>query len=98
MNKIYLPSGNIIQSYPQLLRSLYDVNDALKRDGIMAPSSASVMNTNKLYELIGRPLDHIPTIHVGGTNGKVFYSLRFQALYFFSSLACKKSFTSAHIV
>ena len=28
------------------------------------------MNTRRLYELIGKPLDSIPTVHVGGTNGK----------------------------
>ncbi len=27
-------------------------------------------NTSRLYDLVGRPLDNIPVIHVGGTNGK----------------------------
>ena len=36
----------------------------------MAPSESSLANTRQLYELIGRPLDRIQTIHVGGTNGK----------------------------
>lgn len=58
-------------SYPSLLRLFYTINASLKRDGISAPSDDSLRNTRELYELIGRPLDTIPTIHVGGTNGKV---------------------------
>jgi folylpolyglutamate synthase/dihydropteroate synthase len=72
MQQIYTPEDQI-RDYPHLLRTLYNVNDLLKRDGIMAPSDDSVHNTDKIYDLIGRPLDRIPTIHIGGTNGKVTY-------------------------
>lgn len=57
-----------------MLRLYYGINAALKRDGILAPMLASVQNTKSLYDLIGKPLDSIPTIHVGGTNGKVRWS------------------------
>jgi dihydrofolate synthase/folylpolyglutamate synthase len=69
MKAIYNPTG-FASTYPSLLRALYNVNDLLKRDGIMAPSEDSLKNTRSLYERIGKPLDKIPTIHVGGTNGK----------------------------
>jgi dihydrofolate synthase/folylpolyglutamate synthase len=67
---IYYPVGGIGTTYPQCLRWLYAINDKLKADGISAPSDASLTNTRRLYDLIGRPLDRIPTVHVGGTNGK----------------------------
>jgi len=71
LSAIYTPRLNGALTYPSLLQTLYNVNDLLKRDGVMAPSQDSIVNTRKLYEVIGRPLDKIPTIHVGGTNGKV---------------------------
>jgi dihydrofolate synthase/folylpolyglutamate synthase len=58
--------------YPSMLRTFYGINAGLKKDGILAPAGDSLQNTRKLYNLIGQPLDNIPTIHVGGTNGKVF--------------------------
>lgn len=72
MQHIYTPGENGVQDvkYPSLLRTLYAINGLLKRDGIMAPTDSSFANTLKAYELIGRPLDRIKTIHVGGTNGK----------------------------
>ena len=70
MKGIYYPDGGVGATYPQCLRWLYAINDKLKADGISAPSDASLTNTRRLYDLIGRPLDRIPTIHVGGTNGK----------------------------
>lgn len=57
--------------YPAMLRTLCGVNARLKKDGILAPTGGSLQNTKRLYALIGQPLDNIPTIHVGGTNGKV---------------------------
>ncbi len=57
--------------YPAHLRQFYGINAKLKKEGILAPQEISVANTNRLYEAIGRPLDKIPTLHVGGTNGKV---------------------------
>lgn len=59
-----------ITGYPSLLRLMYKINDGLKRDGILAPNNQSLSNTDILYGLIGRPLDTIPTVHIGGTNGK----------------------------
>ena len=58
------------ETYPDCLRRLYSINGALKSDGITMPSQDSLAGTRALYELLGRPLDRIPTIHVGGTNGK----------------------------
>jgi len=69
MENIYTPES-YSDSYPQCLKALYDVNNLLKQDGIMAPSESSLDTTQRLYALIGRPLDRIKTIHVGGTNGK----------------------------
>jgi hypothetical protein len=71
MREIFCPSSGLAASYPTLLRHLYSINDLLKKDGILAPSDSSLTNTSRLYDLIGRPLDKIPTLHVGGTNGKV---------------------------
>ena len=59
------------EHYPSALRQFYGINAALKREGISAPQETSVENTGRLYDMIGRPLDSIPTFHVGGTNGKV---------------------------
>lgn len=69
MEHIFTPEG-YDKTYPSLLRALYNVNNLLKRDGIMAPSDSSLHNTLQLYDLVGRPLDRIQTVHVGGTNGK----------------------------
>ena len=73
---IYFPTEGIGSSYPANLRFLYGINDKLKKDGILAPSDSSLTNTLRLYDLIGRPLDRIPTVHVGGTNGKGSTSLK----------------------
>jgi len=70
MKEIFCPAAGLVANYPTLLRHLYSINDLLKKDGIMAPSDASLTNTSRLYNLIGRPLDRIPTLHIGGTNGK----------------------------
>lgn len=45
--------------------------DASKRYDISAPSVRSRSDTLRLYNAIGRPLEQIPTVIVGGTNGKV---------------------------
>ena len=45
-----------------------------REKGISKPDEHALKNTDDLYSLIGRPLDYIPTIHVAGTNGKVFIS------------------------
>jgi hypothetical protein len=71
MREIFCPNSGLAASYPTMLRHLYSINDLLKKDGILAPSDSSLTNTSRLYDLIGRPLDKIPTLHVGGTNGKV---------------------------
>eukprot|EP01034_Spumella_vulgaris_P021644 gene21644-27684_t len=62
------PIKNVI--YPAMLKTLYGINAGLKKDGILAPAGGSLYNTKRLYDLIGQPLDNIPTIHIGGTNGK----------------------------
>ena len=71
MREIFCPAAGLAANYPSMLRHLYSINDLLKKDGILAPSDASLTNTSRLYDLIGRPLDKIPTLHIGGTNGKV---------------------------
>lgn len=70
LKDIYYPAEGIGETYSACLKFLYGINDKLKKDGIMAPSDSSLSNTSRLYDLIGRPLDRIPTVHVGGTNGK----------------------------
>lgn len=77
MREIFCPSSGLAASYPAMLRHLYGINDLLKKDGILAPSDSSLTNTSRLYDLIGRPLDKIPTLHVGGTNGKVLITNHF---------------------
>ena len=58
-------------NYSNALKYLYNINNKLKSEGINAPNNNSIINTKQLYNLIGKPLDLIPTIHIGGTNGKV---------------------------
>eukprot|EP01038_Epipyxis_sp_PR26KG_P009145 gene9145-12334_t len=57
-------------NYPSMLRAFYRINQQLRKEGIMAPSEESIHNTMKLYDLLDKPLDNIPTVHIGGTNGK----------------------------
>lgn len=85
MREIFCPSSGLAASYPTMLRHLYSINDLLKKDGILAPSDSSLTNTSRLYDLIGRPLDKIPTLHVGGTNGKVIMLNSFPFHPFFLS-------------
>jgi dihydrofolate synthase / folylpolyglutamate synthase len=66
---LYTPAG-FEESYANLLDALHAVNWKLNRSGIKMPSEEALANTDRLYALIGRPLDGIPTVHVGGTNGK----------------------------
>jgi len=65
--------GKHLQSemYPAHLRQFYAINSGLRKEGISVPQEISLANTKRLYEIIGSPLDSIPTLHVGGTNGKV---------------------------
>lgn len=65
LNNIYYPVGD---DYASCLRRLYSINGSLNRDGIVMPNDLD--GTRRLYQLLGSPLDRIPTIHVGGTNGK----------------------------
>lgn len=57
--------------YPAHLRQFYAINSGLRKEGISAPQEISLANTRRLYEILGSPLDKIPTLHIGGTNGKV---------------------------
>lgn len=65
-SKIYSPAA---RTYPALLRHLFNLN-ALLSEHLPAPNEVSKVNTQRLYDAIGRPLDRIPSILVGGTNGK----------------------------
>ena len=65
-SKIYLPRS---LSYPALLRHLYSINELLSAEGKVINAS-SLSNTEYVYNSLGRPIDRIPIIHIGGTNGK----------------------------
>lgn len=65
LSSIYHLEGG---DYASCLRRLYAINGSLNRDGIVMPNNLD--GTIRLYHLLGSPLDRIPTIHVGGTNGK----------------------------
>lgn len=57
-----------------------------REKGISKPGADALKNTDDLYELIGRPLDIIPTIHVAGTNGKGSTSFKLAEGLKFSGL------------
>ena len=57
-------------TYQDILNQVNNVNVKLKQEGISMPSDGSLKTTRRLYELLGSPLDSIPTVHIGGTNGK----------------------------
>lgn len=63
--------GPCLSTYSSVLRHLYRMNAMIFASGTLAPNIQSKLNTEKLYEAIGRPLDRIPSILIGGTNGKV---------------------------
>lgn len=63
-----LPKERIFVKYVKAWQS---INKTLKQGGISAPSDISFNNVMKLYEDLDKPIDSIPCIHVGGTNGKV---------------------------
>lgn len=65
-SKIY---GHVANTYPALLRHLYGINAQIS-EKMPAPDGFSKANTQRLYDAIGRPLDRIPSVLVGGTNGK----------------------------
>ncbi len=54
---------NNMNSYSNLLQKLYRLN-------VFHKKSVGLSSMHALYRLIGRPLDHIPVLHVAGTNGK----------------------------
>ena len=68
--KPFFPYNTSIKSYAHALEFLAKLNGILKKGGILAPNRTSLANTRALYNFIGNPLDTIPVIHVGGTNGK----------------------------
>ena len=72
--KAVIPRHFQCEAYPAHLRQFYAINSGLRKEGISAPQEVSIANTKRLYEIIGSPLDAIPTLHVGGTNGKVIAS------------------------
>lgn len=70
-----------IRTYSSVLRSFYSINSQMERyrkqaqidrGGTDAPSFGSLIHTQTIYDLLGKPLDNIPTFHIGGTNGKVY--------------------------
>ena len=65
LGSIYHQEGD---DYASCLRRLYSINGSLNSNGIVMPNNLN--GTIRLYRLLGSPLDRIPTIHVGGTNGK----------------------------
>lgn len=70
LSEVYTPK-EFNDSYNNVLQTLKQVNFKIRQEGILAPSTSSVENTLFLYNYFGRPLDKIPCIHCGGTNGKV---------------------------
>jgi len=53
----------VISDYVSILRRLYHRNQ-------LHPVKMGLTSINALYEVLGRPLDNIPVVHVTGTNGK----------------------------
>jgi hypothetical protein len=49
--------------YNSLLRKLYNIN-------LLNPVKMGLDNANKLYKLLGSPVNDLPIVHVAGTNGK----------------------------
>lgn len=56
-------------AYRSVLRQLYKINT-------YNPVKMGLENTERLYSLIGRPLENLPIVHVAGTNGKGSVSLK----------------------
>ena len=56
-------SHTFIMQYNSLLRKLYNIN-------LLHPVKMGLDNANKLYKLLGSPVNDLPIIHVAGTNGK----------------------------
>jgi dihydrofolate synthase / folylpolyglutamate synthase len=71
MSSIYTPDG-FAAGYTTLLKVMHNINGLLRKNGYgQAPDDDSLRNTRLFYELVlDKPLDEIPTIHVGGSNGK----------------------------
>ena len=70
--QVYTPEG-YNADYSTLLRHLNAVNGLLKGSescGVVRPTEDALECTRRLYAAVGRPLDRIKTVHVGGTNGK----------------------------
>lgn len=56
-------------SYTDLLRELYQIN-------MYHPVKLGLQNMERLYDLLERPLDDIPIVHITGTNGKGSVALK----------------------
>lgn len=56
-------SDTFRMQYNQLLRKLYNIN-------LLNPVKMGLDNANKLYKLLGSPVNDLPIVHVAGTNGK----------------------------
>jgi folylpolyglutamate synthase/dihydropteroate synthase len=64
-------STKSIVDYPSALKFLYSLNARINKKGVSAPSYQSLEIVATLYKKLGKPLDKIPIVHIGGTNGKV---------------------------
>jgi folylpolyglutamate synthase/dihydropteroate synthase len=58
-----------MNAYAKALRQLYAMNEK-------NPVRLGLATSQKLYELLGKPLDRMLVVHVGGTNGKGSVSLK----------------------
>ena len=56
-------SDTFKMQYNHLLRKLYNIN-------LLNPVKMGLDNANKLYKLLGSPVNDLPIVHVAGTNGK----------------------------
>ena len=79
---------NIIM-YKSLLQKLYQIN-------VNHPVKLGLQNISEIYDKLGRPIDNIPIIHIGGTNGKGSVCLKTAKALQFSGIKTGL-FVSPHI-
>jgi hypothetical protein len=91
------PNDVAVETYAASLRVYYGINAKLKKEGILAPAAKALENTKAMYKIMGNPLDGIPTIHVGGTNGKVRMSCLFSTEAFDFSFTLKNFSTGNYL-
>ena len=79
----------VVQNYRSVLHDMNSTNT----NSVVTPS---LDNIRRIYELVGKPLNDIPVIHVGGTNGKGSVSAKIAAVLQKSGLQTGL-FVSPHI-